>query len=168
METKEWIELFVPIVSNLLISGFIVVYLKNLVDRKFNKASKRDQYFIVVMSNLNTHIAELKNHIIMLQTKQITDNASGIEKIFLLGGDIQLYIKDFSCYMDNCKRTYHKDVFETEMLDMLLSELTECGKAMKMSSESDTYVAIFSEKVNSVLALCQEIVQKYITVLSDK
>ncbi len=167
MAQSDWIKLLVPLVGNLLISSFVAVYIKGIIDKGFKRQEKRSQYMVVVMSDLNNHLLKLKNLIIHLQSGLSEDKEADFKSLFIVGGDIQSYIENYEVYFKQIEEREHKDIFAINDLKYLLQQFYICGKAMKQSKYEDDAAIDFRCAVDEIRKICITIIQRYNAVLSN-
>lgn len=167
MGSSDWIKLLVPIFSNLFITSGFAVYFKGYLDKKAKENEKHSQYMLLIMSNLKDQILKLEHHIINLRSGVAVGNQENFEKLFMLGGDIQVYIEDYRTYFNDVKSKERKDVFKLDKLDEFISEFMVCGNLMQNSISDESSIQEFGKSVERLSELCKDIVQSYNLSLSS-
>lgn len=161
MTQIDWIKLLVPLAGNLLISSFIAIYIKGAVDRSFKQQEKKNQYMIVVLSELNSYLLKLKKLVVSLQSGLSEDTESDIKSLFIVGGNIQSYIENYQIFFEQINKKEHKEVFATHDHQHLIRQFFVAGKTMNTSPLE------FGQAVEEIRKTCIQLIQHYNSVMLD-
>ena len=166
MEAKDWITLLIPIVADLLFSGFVVLIITKIIDKHYAQASKREHYAYTVMSKMHDHISKLKMHMIHFQSDLLDDHEAAFKQFFMLAGDLQITFLDYEEYM-TAYEVKHNNFFMVADLKRIIDCSMKMGYVMQLSSSHESMTEVFASQFNDVLALCQTVIQTYNKSLAD-
>lgn len=154
MDKDFFIELLINVIQNIIISGIVVFYLKKIIDKKFSKQEKQDNYFYLVLNDLRKNISKVKASGIKIICLE-GDTVSNLNSFFKDGGDFQIFVEENSKYFKYINKQRKKDVMHIKELNHLIELIKEVGVNM-IGNETDCII-----KINEVITLCTELLNEY-------
>lgn len=160
MTTADWIKLFVPIISNIFISGFVLTIILKKINDNFEKTKKREQYAYIVLGDIKKYLQNIRTQILYMQSGLVDDFKEGMIDLLKISGDFQVYIKEYKSYMVAASEKLGNEFFQVNKLEEISQELLNIGKSIGNPVE-------YANALNSALKITQEALVQYNIVLSE-
>lgn len=160
MTSADWIKLLVPIISNIFISGIVVTIISKKINDSFEKTKKRKDYAYYVLGDIKKYLDKIKIQIIYMQSG-LTDNyKEEVKKLFIAGGDLQVFIENYKEYMLAASPKLGDEFFQIKKLEEVIENLTCAGLAIQEPEK-------FAKALNSTLKVCNEVISYYNNILVE-
>lgn len=124
MLQRARLQFIIPIVFDLVFSGFIVIIITKRIEKHY-----------IIMGDIKNQIQELKTLIIHMQSQMIADHKDAIKQFFMISGHLQVYIEDYKNYMLGYNKKMKTDFFLLNKLEKIIQETINSGIAMNCLSK---------------------------------
>lgn len=160
MDEMYWIQLLVEIFMNLVITGGFVIYIRKIIDTRFERKEKNNEFLTLILKETKDYVCILKKQCIQIQC--LTDEngnkidlSTSLKRFFIKAGDFQIYIEDNKNLMKEFNKKKNKDIFQIKTIDILINKIMLMGRAMNNSEEE------FPGYLKEVIDICNQLINYY-------